>query len=381
VYIADVLARKVRRLEVGAWSLATLLDEGDRWARRGPVLATFDVPLGIPDTYLAAAARLLSWRSSTFLDFLVHACSVRDFFNGTALPADWKIERPFFSVPVGDGGLRSFESAASQYGVNLYRVIDRRTRAKTLFAKSGIPGTVGAATCALWQELGPRLAANRSFKMWPFEGELDALLKSAPVVLGEVYPRAAYATALIDGPTNGRPRLSVAKTDPLVRRSAVQSIQSVKWVRELEVEIEDRDYAEANEDDFDACLTAAALLRCVLEKLPMTCPIDSPRVEGGILGTGSVNMALRERVFQGLMGQHGDSRTPKVQKTHTAVIQAAAREIRCPIAGCTKTWPNGRGGWDGHVASLRTHPLWHPALTVGQDRKRQFKTEFPEFFG
>ena len=38
-------------------------------------------------------------------------------------------------------------------------------------------------------------------------------------------------------------------------------------------------------------------------------------------------------------------------------------------------------GADGHVASLRIHPLWHPALTVSQDRKRQFKTEFPEFFG
>jgi hypothetical protein len=225
VYVADVSARKVRRLEAGAWSLATLLDEGDRWARRGPVLATFDAPLGVPDTYLAAAA-------------------------SAQLPA-----------PCG---------------------------------KNSVPD---------WGRI----------TVWPFEGELDVLLKSAPVVLGEVYPRAAYATALIDAPTNARPRLSVAKTDPLVRRSAVQRIQSTKWVRELEVEIEDCDYAEANEDDFDACLTAAALLRCVLEKLPMTCPIDSPRVEGGILGTGSVNMALRERVLQGLIGQHRDSRTPKVQ--------------------------------------------------------------------
>ena len=41
-----------------------------------------------------------------------------------------------------------------------YWDIDRATNAKTLFATSGIPGSVGSATCALWQELGPRLPSR-----------------------------------------------------------------------------------------------------------------------------------------------------------------------------------------------------------------------------
>lgn len=56
--------------------------------------------------------------------------------------------------------------------------------------------------------------------------------------------------------------------------------------------------AENNEDDFDACITAAALLRCELERSPLYAPrLASDRAEGGILGTGSVNLNLGARTF------------------------------------------------------------------------------------
>ena len=89
VYVADVPARAVRRLEPRAWSVGTLLKEAERWASNGPVLATFDAPLGIPETYLAAAARVPSWRSpATFLEFLAQAYDSPEFFSATssALP-------------------------------------------------------------------------------------------------------------------------------------------------------------------------------------------------------------------------------------------------------------------------------------------------------
>jgi hypothetical protein len=65
------------------------------------------------------------------------------------------------------------------------------------------------------------------------------------------------------------------------------------------VVIEDLDAAAANEDDFDACLTAAALMRCVMERVSL-CPtiMNAPHAEGGILGTGAINLGLSEQTFR-----------------------------------------------------------------------------------
>lgn len=191
------------------------------------------------------------------------------------------------------------------------------------------------------------------------------LLESSPVVVGEIYPRAAYATALLDAP---RPPLVLAKTHPDVRRKAVADLLAADWVRMNEVTI--KIAANANEDDFDACLTAAALLRCVVEKLPLCLPrLDSARAEGGMLGTGSVNFDLRS-------GRRSGHRTRQ-----GAIVRHSAKTFRCPIVGCDKVYVNARAGWDGHVGSVRSHPLWHPKLTSAEDRRRQFEIEFPEFFG
>jgi hypothetical protein len=178
VYVADVSERAVRWVGASAWSVGTVLKEAERWASNGPVLATFDAPLGIPESYLAAVARIQSWQSpTTFLEFLTHAHSLPNFFDSTSVAADWKVEQPFFSVPAGEGGLNSYRNAAAEQGVNLYRAIDKATGAKALFAKSGIPGSVGSAACALWQELGLRLPTSRTFKVWPFEGDMQASSK------------------------------------------------------------------------------------------------------------------------------------------------------------------------------------------------------------
>lgn len=48
--------------------------------------------------------------------------------------------------------------------------------------------------------------------------------------------------------------------------------------------LQDLERAEANEDDFDACMTVAALLRLVLEKKPLaSSKLIDPISEGGIL--------------------------------------------------------------------------------------------------
>lgn len=168
-----------------------------------------------------------------------------------------------------------------------------------MFIKSGIPGSVGSATCALWRELAELLTEDRAFRVWPFEGALRTLLMTSAAVVGEIYPRAAYATALSSAPPASRPRLSIAKTKPAVRRQAINSLQKADWVRALGVTIENLADAEGNEDDFDACFTAAALLRCVLEGSPIELVASSAtQAEGGMLGTGSINLDLQSRASE-----------------------------------------------------------------------------------
>jgi hypothetical protein len=217
---------------------------------------------------------------------------------------------------------------------------------------------------------------DRAFKIWPFEIELDTLVSPFSIVVGEMYPRAAYTTALLDEPVESRARLSIAKTDAGTRQAAIKSLKEAQWIRSNEVAVHDLEAAADNEDDFDACLTAAALLRCALEHVPMHAPLDSPRVEGGILGTGSINLELHERQFRSLPTTSPASRVSRA--IHP--LQTAQPFPRCPIPGCLKEWPNGRGGWDAHVGSPKNHPAWHPAVVDADERRRLFKAEFPEFF-
>jgi hypothetical protein len=392
VYVADVSARLVRRVSADCWSVAAVLEEAEQWSSTGSVLATFDAPLGVPESYLAALSRVSSGQPpATFLDVLARARLMPRFFDGSSVARDWRIERPFFSVPAGEGGLGSYVDAAAGHGVTLYRRIDRVTDAKAVFVKSGIPGSVGSAACALWQELADRLTTGRTFKVWPFEGDIEMLLHSTPVVVGEIYPRVAYATALLDVAAGSRAPLIVAKTDLGVRREAIASLRGASWVRWLRVRFENLAEAEANEDDFDACVTAGALLRCVLEGSPLCPPqLESASSEGGMLGTGSVNLRLPQQTFarprmRSIVRPAVETSGRPAESDHRGAgateLGDGVRVFRCSIVGCDKIFQGSRGGWDGHVGSLRLHPGWHPELQEAEERKRKFETEFPRFFG
>lgn len=391
VYVADVVGRTVRRIPGRNWSLAGVLSEAERWTSAGPVLVTFDAPLGMPQSYAEAWDRASPGSAgATFLDLLERTAVIPGFFEATSVPAAWSLERPFFAVPPAAGGRSAYEHAAESLGVSIYRRIDRRTSANSLFIKSGIPGTVGSATCALWQELAELLTEERTFTVWPFEGDLRTLLATSAVVIGEIYPRAAYATALLSAPPASRPRLSVAKTKPSVRLQAINALQEADWVHSFDVAIENLEDAKGNEDDFDACLTAAALLRCVLDDSPFELAAGSATpAEGGMLGTGSINLDLREQSFGTPQPSSqlptADGASPGPVPVSRAVggvssHEASSRTYSCPIPGCGKVYRGSRGGWDAHIGSLRVHPSWHPELHDESDRKQAYRSEFPDFF-
>lgn len=264
----------------GGWDLSGLLGLAHRLQDRSDraVLVGIDAVLGLPAAFARAAA----------LRGFLHALGWLDRSGGllqeAASPEAWSLERPFFRVPAGKGGRARFEEAAGGPSA-VRRQIEIRTRANPVFILGGIPGTVGAGSRALWQELVPLVAdGKRSFRIWPFEGDLAELISRRTIALVEIYPRAAYAIALEEN-LPARP-LSLAKTKRDARGRALTQLQQTHWVDQGALQLRDADAALESEDDFDALIAAAALVRLMDAGHPLSCELVDPVVEGGILPTG-----------------------------------------------------------------------------------------------
>ncbi len=365
-YVADIAARSIRRLHAPT-TFAGLLANAQ--GRSGSVVLGFDVPLGLPMSLLKGKHGLLS--EASFIELLDARGADTTFFTPVTTPAAWSPKTPFFVVP--RGGKALFTQRAQAFGVELRRDIDKQTKGNALFITSGIPGTVGSSVVSLWPEIAAARRAGERFSLWPFDGPLHHLTAGPGVVVAEIYPRAAYATALTDGTPATRAPLGLSKTDPRTRSSALDELRQATWIKSLGVTLHDMPDALASEDAFDAMFTAAALLRCELEGMPHHAQLASPTIEGGILGTGSINLALRERAY--VISAPGS--TPAAAPSPKSRPLAQPRP--CPIAGCTHIFKT-RGGWDAHVASPKKHPLWHPTVANEHMRKQLFQAEFPRFF-
>lgn len=146
--------------------------------------------------------------------------------------------------------------------------------------------------------------------------------------------------------------------------------------------LDDVTTAEQSEDAFDALVTAVGLLRCVLEETPLSDPTLEDRIcEGGILGSGSVDLKLREQAFTrpAPKVRPPTSRPRATKAPATASIARSGSDHRCPIPGCSKVFRGSHGGWNAHVASLKTHAGWHPELRDGEQRKERFRQEYLRF--
>jgi hypothetical protein len=144
------------------------------------------------------------------------------------------------------------------------------------------------------------LNVRRDFSIWPFDGGLRDLLKANNIVLAEMYPGIAYAVALRERIPSAI--LMVAKNKPEQRQLAINRLTSSTWVKSQAVTLENIDEALASDDDFDALISAAGLLRCVLESRPLDEPqTDDPVCEGGVLLTSAVDFSeRRKRISAGI---------------------------------------------------------------------------------
>lgn len=278
-WLAEPEERRLRPLRGSSWTFRMLVEAGVCMLRGSFVLVAFDAPIGIPASYLDAARTVFDMEArATFVDWLPAALARADFCDPVRNPEDWSPARPFFQVQAGEGGRKLFEVAAAAYGVDLWRKIERETRGNSVFA-FGLPGQVAPAAQALWRELVATL--DTGVAIWPFDGSIAELAARRSVIACEIYPRAAYATALAVA-LPARPR-SIAKTNPEVRAVEVASLRGAEWVRTWEVEIEDHALAVESEDHFDALMTGAAVLRLTLNSLPLSTFASDSVAEGAIL--------------------------------------------------------------------------------------------------
>jgi hypothetical protein len=369
VYAASPRARRVWRVSPppGRWTLDTVVAAATRLepGLGGSALVGFDAPFGLPASALRATGR------ATFRDWLQHVDP------GTALEpvagaAEWSIERPFVVVPAGAGSRKAIEQRMAAAGIDWKRRVDVAARANPIFIAGGIAGAVGGSAMDLWRSL--RGTAS-TVAVWPFDGSLNELAATAPVVIGEIYPRLAYALATSELSAELRTPLAVSKTVPAVRVAFLEALRAESsWVFRAGVRVDDLTMAEASEDAFDACVTALGLLRCALEGTPLVDPACEDRIaEGGILGAGSVRLDRPE----GRFGVPAGRTTVRAPSRSTRVSGAA---FACPIPGCSKVFVGSRGGWDAHVGAIARHPAWHPDVREPEARKHRFRAEFPAFF-
>ena len=172
--------------------VGALTDFVGRLSNGSSTLAGFDFPIGLPQAFglatgLAGFAQALR---------LFGTGEWRDFLRVARLPDEISPRRPFY--PDAPGG-RSHRQLLDGLGVetigDLLRSCERahggRGAASPLFWTMGAK-QVGKAAINGWQEvLQPALL--RSCRLWPFEGDLQALSGGGGgAVLAETYPAEAY---------------------------------------------------------------------------------------------------------------------------------------------------------------------------------------------
>jgi hypothetical protein len=353
------------------WTFDALVASANELSVRlgGPVILGIDAVLGVPEAFLDQLITHPGYRHVRgFLDLLRTDLAGKQFYEPSLTADAWLLTRPFFAVPKGEGALTEFVDAAGGDRV-LRRRVDRQTHGKSVFILSGIGGTVGSGSIALWQEMAPHFGGehSRDFVVWPFECDLEHLSGRNRVVVCEIYPRASYGIALADELPVAARTIAKTKRDP--RDEALVELRASGWLARHSVSITGTELASSNEDEFDALMSAVATLRLLLDGQGLSSVSDHTSVEGGILGLE----ALESRTSP--QRSHVPSHTSDVSRKSITVPG-----LDCPIPGCNKRFQNGRMGWDAHVASLRLHPEWYPALTAGEERKARFRQEFRDWF-
>lgn len=267
-------------------SVGSLLERLRHQAAPRPVLFGVDAPIGLPWAY---AVRHAGGRRD-FSDFIAGLDPDSPFFSVCDDIGAVSGDRPFF--PRTTRGSPRRQAQATALGVlhhdELLRQCDLKTadrpRSACLFWTLG-PNQVGKAALSLWRELlVPALRAAEPPALWPFDGELHALLRTRAVTVAETYPAEALSRL--------KPRWRGSKRRQADRAALAGELRA--WADRLQVEPVPglgADIAAGfgpelqGEDRFDSMLGLLGMLAALREPGGSDVPRDATlRWEGWILG-------------------------------------------------------------------------------------------------
>ena len=266
---------------------------GLRSRATGGLFLGFDFPIGVPRAYAARA------RITNFTAALARFGSGgwERFYDVAGIADEIGLRRPFFPMRPG-GGVRR-ESLFGALGLGGMRALMRlcdlateeRRAACPVFWTLG-PNQVGKAAIVGWRDLlAPALQSlGPEILLWPFAGDLGALLRGGRIVVAETYPTECYGHLGIRF-ARRRPGIRSGKT--VAAERAAQAPALMAWAKEAEVLLAPElrrsivdGFEEGGDDAFDSVVGLFGMLNVILGRRQAGAPRGPAvrRVEGWNLG-------------------------------------------------------------------------------------------------
>ena len=248
----------------------------------GTALVGFDFPIGLPRQY-AVANDIKGFRAG--LELFESAPGWQHFYE----PSDYPSSHQPFAPKSSRSRLKRGELARAlglSAESDLLRLCDRRTATRyqaesvfyLRFAKQ-----VGRSAIQGWRDvIGP---ARSQVRLWPFDGDLNALLSKPGFVIAEIYPAETVTQlALLLGPGTGKSkrrkedRAEACAT--LLARAELSEISMSSVVERL------LESGCDSEHDFDALVSLLGMIQIVQRARGNDAPTDESvrTTEGWILG-------------------------------------------------------------------------------------------------
>jgi hypothetical protein len=288
-----------------AWRLAAPEPVGDvaslfarlrTRADGGAVALGVDLPLGLPRAYAARYAG----GTADFPAFLRGLAGRSEFFRVCATLDEITPGRPFYPARGRSGMTRAAHAAALGLGsaAALCRACDHATAERP--AGAPLFWTLGAnqsgkAALAAWHDLLlPALAAPDPPRLWPFEGDLRALLVPGRIVMAETYPAEAlrHLGIRLTGSKRRQADRTAVATPLLAAMAALHALPDAA----MGAMVADGFGADAaGEDRFDSTLGVLCVLNVLAGNRPDNVP-DDPwlrRWEGWVLGQTALPVLAR----------------------------------------------------------------------------------------
>ncbi len=158
----------------------------------GPIFVGFDFPIGLPRKYAGRAG------IAGFPDMLPRfgAGAWVEFYTPANTREEISLARPFYPrVPGGTKKQDLVDGLGLQDPEDLLRRCDRSSVISGVAC--GLFWTLGANQCGKaaisgWRDVLAPAMCRDEISLWPFDGDLEELLRPGKITVGEVYPAAIY---------------------------------------------------------------------------------------------------------------------------------------------------------------------------------------------